>query len=64
VAAGLVAAVAWLARRRGATRGESVQAAFTFVLAAFVVLTLTGVFFRGQGMALTLPWAWRAPESP
>jgi hypothetical protein len=34
------------------------------VLAAFVVLTLAGVFFRGQGMALTLPWAWRAPESP
>jgi quinol-cytochrome oxidoreductase complex cytochrome b subunit len=64
VAAGLVAAVAGLARRRGASRGEGVQAAFTFVLAAFVVLTLAGVFFRGQGMALTMPWAWRAPEAP
>jgi quinol-cytochrome oxidoreductase complex cytochrome b subunit len=57
VAAGLVAAVAWLSRRRGATRQEAVQAAFTFMLAAVVVLTLAGLFFRGQGMALTMPWA-------
>jgi quinol-cytochrome oxidoreductase complex cytochrome b subunit len=64
VAAGLVAAVAWLARRRGGSRQEAVQAAFTFVLAAFVVLTLTGVFFRGQGMALTMPWASPPPELP
>ena len=64
VAAGLVAAAAWLARRRGATRGESVQAAFTLVLAAFVVLTLTGIFFRGQGMALTMPWSSSPPELP
>jgi quinol-cytochrome oxidoreductase complex cytochrome b subunit len=63
-AAGLVAALAWLARRRGATRAEAVQAAFTFLLAAFVVLTLAGVFFRGQGMALTTPWAPRPPELP
>jgi len=57
VAAGLVAAVAWLARRRGGTRQEAVQAAITFLLAAVVVLTLAGLFFRGQGMALTMPWA-------
>jgi quinol-cytochrome oxidoreductase complex cytochrome b subunit len=64
VAAGLVAAVAGLARRRGASRGEAVQAAFTCVLAAFVVLTLAGVFFRGPGMALALPWASHPPELP
>jgi quinol-cytochrome oxidoreductase complex cytochrome b subunit len=64
VAAGLVAAVAGLARRRGASRPEAVQAAFTFVLAAVVVLTLAGVFFRGQGMALALPWTARPPEVP
>jgi quinol-cytochrome oxidoreductase complex cytochrome b subunit len=62
VAAGLVAAVAWLTRRRGGSRLEAVQAAFTMVLAAFVVLTLAGVFFRGQGMALTVPWSARPPE--
>jgi quinol-cytochrome oxidoreductase complex cytochrome b subunit len=64
VVAGLVAAVAGLARRRGASRGEAVQAAFTFVLAAFVVLTLAGVFFRGPGMALAVPWASPPPELP
>jgi hypothetical protein len=34
------------------------------VLAAFVVLTLAGVFFRGQGMALVMPWSPRPPELP
>jgi hypothetical protein len=27
-----------------------------FLFTAFVVLTLTGIFFRGPGMALYLPW--------
>ncbi len=52
-----VAAVSLLARRRGASRLEAVQAAFTFVLVAFAVLTVTGVVFRGQGMALAWPWS-------
>jgi quinol-cytochrome oxidoreductase complex cytochrome b subunit len=54
-AALVLAGVAWLSRRRGGTRIESVQAAFTFALASFAVLTVVGVFFRGQGMALVLP---------
>jgi quinol-cytochrome oxidoreductase complex cytochrome b subunit len=53
----VVAAVPLLARRRGASRLEAVQAAFTFVLAAFAVLTVTGVLLRGPGMALVWPWA-------
>jgi quinol-cytochrome oxidoreductase complex cytochrome b subunit len=55
VAALLLAGAAWLSRRRGATRQESVQASFTFALAAFAVLTVVGVLLRGQGMALRLP---------
>jgi quinol-cytochrome oxidoreductase complex cytochrome b subunit len=55
VAAGLVALVAWVARRRGGTRLEAVQAAFTFVAVSFAVLTVVGVVFRGQGMALVIP---------
>jgi quinol-cytochrome oxidoreductase complex cytochrome b subunit len=54
-AAILVALVAWVSRRRGGSRLEAVQAAFTFVAASFVVLTVVGVFFRGQGMALVMP---------
>ena len=48
-------AVAGLSRRRGASRQEAVQAAFTFALASFAVLTVVGVLFRGPGMALGLP---------
>ena len=55
VAVILVAIVAWVSRRRGGSRLETVQAAFTFVAASFVVLTVIGVFFRGQGMALVMP---------
>jgi hypothetical protein len=29
---------------------------FTFLLVAFVILTLTGIFFRGEGMQLMWPW--------
>lgn len=33
------------------------QAMFTLVLASFVTLTVIGVFMRGEGMALVLPWS-------
>jgi quinol-cytochrome oxidoreductase complex cytochrome b subunit len=59
-AGAVVAGVALLARRRGAPRVEAVQAAFTFVVVAFAVLTVTGVLFRGQGMALAWPWSPRS----
>ena len=54
-AAIVVAGVAWVARRRGGSRLEVAQAAFTLVAASFVVLTVVGVFLRGQGMALVMP---------
>ncbi len=45
-----------LLRAVGGTLCESRQALFTFVLAAFLTLTFVGIFFRGAGMTLTLPW--------
>lgn len=39
-----------------ATREEAVQAVFIFLLVSFVVLTITGVWFRGPGMVLAWPW--------
>ncbi|MCW8985535.1 MAG: cytochrome b N-terminal domain-containing protein [Thermoanaerobaculales bacterium] len=45
-----------LIKRFGASKGEVVQAVFVLFLAAFVVLTVTGVWFRGPGMALAWPW--------
>jgi len=35
---------------------EGVQAVFIFLLVCFIVLTITGVWFRGPGMALIWPW--------
>ena len=36
---------------------EARQAIFTFLLASFFTLTLIGIFFRVEGMALILPWS-------
>ena len=38
------------------SKAELVQCIFVFILVAFIVLTLTGIFFRGKDMALSLPW--------
>jgi len=35
---------------------ELVQVLFVFFMVAFIVLTLTGIFFRGKDMDLTFPW--------
>lgn len=45
-----------LRRRFSGTLAETVQAAFVFAAAAYVVLTIVGLWFRGRGMALTWPW--------
>jgi quinol-cytochrome oxidoreductase complex cytochrome b subunit len=42
--------------RLAGSRDEAVQSMFLFLTAAFLVLTLTGVWFRGEGMALVWPW--------
>jgi quinol-cytochrome oxidoreductase complex cytochrome b subunit len=39
-----------------ASRNENVQALFIFLAVGFAVLTVTGVWFRGAGMALVWPW--------
>ena len=46
----------WLKRSSGATKNEVVQAAFSALVTAFLVLTATGIWFRGAGMALVWPW--------
>jgi quinol-cytochrome oxidoreductase complex cytochrome b subunit len=42
--------------RYAASRDESVQALFILLFVAFAVLTFTGIWFRGAGMALVWPW--------
>jgi quinol-cytochrome oxidoreductase complex cytochrome b subunit len=43
-------------RKYNAMRNETVQAVFVLLLVAFIILTITTVWFRGEGMALTWPW--------
>jgi hypothetical protein len=47
-----------LRSRWGATSLEAAQAVFVFLVTAFAVLTVTGIWFRGAGMRLV--WPWRA----
>jgi len=53
VAVGFIGIIRW---RFAASRIETVQAVFTLLTVSFVVLTVTGVFFRGAAMRLTWPW--------
>jgi quinol-cytochrome oxidoreductase complex cytochrome b subunit len=43
-------------KKYNATKNETVQAVFVLSLCAFIILTITTVWFRGDGMALTWPW--------
>ena len=41
----------------GSTTCEARQSVFTLLLASFVTLTFVGIFLRGEGMILLLPWS-------
>jgi quinol-cytochrome oxidoreductase complex cytochrome b subunit len=43
-------------RRFSATNNEAIQAVFVLLITALVVMTVVGVWFRGPGMELVLPW--------
>ena len=56
----LVSAGVWgfhgnMKRRYSPNRQEAVQMLFVFFLTAFIILTVTGIWFRGPGMALKWP---------
>ena len=54
--AAIVAFYVFLKRVFDASKNELVQALFVLFVMSFVVLTITGVWFRGAGMALVWPW--------
>ncbi len=45
-----------LRRWAAADRDEAIQAIFICLLISYIVLTVSGIWFRGPGMALTWPW--------
>jgi quinol-cytochrome oxidoreductase complex cytochrome b subunit len=54
--AGVVAFYLLLKRVFSASKNETVQALFVLLAVGFMILTVTGVWFRGAGMALVWPW--------
>lgn len=56
LAIGTTALAVFLAKKFKPEKAEMVQALFILFLVGFAVLTITGVWFRGPGMALTWPW--------
>jgi len=47
----------WLMKKKyAANNNESIQSVFVLFVVAFIILTITGIWFRGEGMALTWPW--------
>jgi hypothetical protein len=45
-----------LRRRYQTSLNVSVQSIFILLVTALTLLTITGIWFRGEGMALTWPW--------
>jgi hypothetical protein len=43
-------------KKYAATNNDAIQAIFVFLLVAFFILMVTGIWFRGTGMALMWPW--------
>ena len=46
----------WVKKSFHSDTEERVLFIVTFIFTAFVILTIIGIFFRGPGMALVLPW--------
>jgi quinol-cytochrome oxidoreductase complex cytochrome b subunit len=46
----------FMKHRYSATNNEAVQALFVLILSVFLILTITGIWFRGTGMTLTWPF--------
>jgi quinol-cytochrome oxidoreductase complex cytochrome b subunit len=56
LAAALIGFHLYLKKQHDASNNEAIQTSFVLLLVAFVILTITGAWFRGSGMALVWPW--------
>ncbi len=56
VLAGIIGFYGVMKRYCAATNNEAIQAVFVLLLIAFMILTITCIWFRGSGMALMWPW--------
>jgi quinol-cytochrome oxidoreductase complex cytochrome b subunit len=56
LAAGAAGFYLYVKKKHSASNNEAIQAMFILFAVAFAILTITGVWFRGEGMALAWPW--------
>ena len=56
VLAGIIVFYGLMKKKFAATHNESIQTVFVLIGVAFIILTITGIWFRGPGMALLWPW--------
>ncbi|MRR20402.1 DUF4405 domain-containing protein [bacterium] len=57
----IMASMMWLflkslKRRLSLTRPELIQSVIVLLVASYAILTVTGIFFRGEGMNMVWPW--------
>ena len=56
ILAGILGFYWWLKKKYCPTNNEAILAVFVLLLTTFVILTVTGIWFRGVGMKLMWPW--------
>ena len=56
VLAGVILFFGLVKKKYAATNNESIQSVFVLLTVAFIILMITGIWFRGKGMALIWPW--------
>ena len=54
--AGIIWFYLLIKKRYAATDNEAIQSVFVLLLVAFIILTITCIWFRGAGMKLMWPW--------
>jgi hypothetical protein len=56
IMAGILVFLGFMRKRYAASSNELVQTVFVLLVTVFMVLTITGYWFRGEEMALMWPW--------
>jgi len=56
IAAAMIEIYFLIKQKYSASNNETIQAVFIFLVVAYIIFTITGVWFRGAGMELTWPW--------
>ncbi len=54
--AGIIIYYVLMKKKWSCTTNDAVQAIFILLIVSLMIMTITGIWFRGEGMALTWPW--------